>query len=136
MIEASVEIEVPFHDVDIMGVAWHGHYIKYMEIARCALLETVAYNYPEMEESGYIWPVIDVRIRYAQPLHFKQVVCIKAELVEWEHRLKVNYVITDKISGQRLTKAYTVQVAVDRKSGEMRYASPSMFLRKLGISDL
>lgn len=134
MIKASVEIEVPFHDVDIMGVAWHGHYIKYMEIARCALLETVDYNYPEMEESGYIWPVIDVRIRYAQPLRFKQVVCIKAELVEWEHRLKVNYVITDKISGQRLTKAYTVQVAVDRKSGEMLYASPSIFLRKLGIS--
>ena len=26
---ASVELEVPFHDVDMMEVAWHGHYVRY-----------------------------------------------------------------------------------------------------------
>ena len=34
---ASVEIQIPFHDIDIMGIAWHGHYAKYLEIARGAL---------------------------------------------------------------------------------------------------
>ena len=37
-LQASVELEVPFHDVDVMHVAWHGHYVKYFELARCALL--------------------------------------------------------------------------------------------------
>ena len=31
---ASVEITVPFHDVDMMEVVWHGHYTKYFEVAR------------------------------------------------------------------------------------------------------
>lgn len=36
---AEVEMTVPFHDVDMMEVAWHGHYVKYFELARCALLD-------------------------------------------------------------------------------------------------
>ena len=35
--EAEIIIRVPFHDVDLMEVVWHGHYAKYFEIARCAL---------------------------------------------------------------------------------------------------
>ena len=133
MVEAEVVIEIPFHDVDVMRVAWHGHYAKYMEIARCELLEKIDYNCPQMEDSGYAWPVIDMRVRYAQPLRFQQKVRVTASLVEWENRLKVNYLIADAESGQRLTKAYTVQVAVDVASGEMLYASPEILFRKLGI---
>ncbi|MGB2150435.1 MAG: acyl-CoA thioesterase, partial [Cobetia amphilecti] len=64
---ATVEMEVPFHDVDMMEVAWHGHYVRYLEIARCKLLDMLDYNYPQMRDSGYAWPVIDLRLRYAGP---------------------------------------------------------------------
>jgi len=132
MLKAEVAIEIPFHDVDVMRVVWHGHYAKYLEIARCALLDKIDYNCSQMEESGYVWPVIDLRIRYAQPLRFQQKILVEALLVEWENRLKIDYVIRDASSGNRLTKAYTVQVAVDMKTGEMLYASPSVLLEKLG----
>jgi acyl-CoA thioester hydrolase len=134
MIETEVVIEIPFHDVDAVGVAWHGHYVKYLEIARCALLDKIDYNYPQMKASGYAWPVIDLRIRYPQPLYFQQKVRVKAWLVEWENRLKVSYLIEDLETGQRLTKAYTVQVAIDMESGEMLYVSPGILFQKLGIS--
>lgn len=133
MIKISVEIEIPFHDVDMMRVAWHGHYLKYLEIARCALLKKIDYDYPEMEASGYMWPVIEVHIRYAQPLRFRQKVEVLAKLVEWENRLKVEYVLKDVVTGKRLTKAHTIQVAVAIDSGEMLYVSPAILLDKLGI---
>ena len=133
MIEAEVVIEVPFHDVDVMGVAWHGHYVKYLEIARCALLDKIDYNYPQMRESGYAWPVIDLRIRYPRPLRFQQKVRVKAMLEEWENRLKVSYLIEDSDSGQRLTRGYTVQVALDMKENEMLFVSPDILFEKLGI---
>lgn len=133
MIEVEVEIEIPFHDVDVMGVAWHGHYVKYLEIARCALLDKIDYNYPQMRDSGYAWPVIDLRIRYPQPLYFQQKVKVVARLEEWENRLKVSYEIRDIETGKRLTRAYTVQVAMDMKKGEMMFASPDILLQKLGI---
>lgn len=133
LIDAEVEIEIPFHDVDVMQVAWHGHYAKYLEIARCALLDKIAYNYPQMRDSGYAWPVIDMRIRYAQPLAFQDRVRVKATLSEWEHRLKIDYLISNTKTGKRLTKAYTVQVAVEIASGEMQFVSPPVLFAKLGI---
>ncbi len=133
MIKAETLIEVPFHDVDVMRVAWHGHYVKYMEVARCKLLEIIQYNYFEMEKSGYHWPVIDLRIRYAKPLQFQQKVRIIATLSEWENRLKVDYLFEDAETGVRLTKGYTVQVAVNAESGEMLFASPDVLLQKIEL---
>ena len=133
MIEAEVVIDVPFHDVDVMGVAWHGHYVKYFEIARCGLLDSIDYNYPQMRDSGYAWPVIDLRIRYPRPLRFQQKVRVIARLEEWENRLKVSYLIEDIDSGQRLTRGYTVQVAYDMKNDEMLFVSPNILFEKLGI---
>jgi len=130
---AEVELQVPFHDVDMMEVAWHGHYAKYFEIARCALLDQLEYNYPQMRDSGFAWPVIDLRIRYARPLRFQQWVVVRAEVAEYENRFKINFQVRDRDSGARLTKGYTVQVAVALDSGEMLFASPRVLLQKLGV---
>jgi acyl-CoA thioester hydrolase len=134
MIDVEIELEIPFHDVDAIRVAWHGHYAKYMEIARCKLMDKINYSIIEMEESGYVWPVIDMRIRYAHPLIFGQKFKVRATLTEWENRLKVDYVFFDAQTNKRLTKAYTIQVAVEKTSGEMQYASPPILLEKLGVS--
>lgn len=128
---AEVHIDVPFHDVDSMGIVWHGHYAKYFEIARCALLDRLGYNYNQMLESGFGWPVIDMRIRYAQPLRFEQKIKVRADLVEYENRLKIDYQVLDAQSGKRLTKGYSVQVAVDISNGEMLFASPPVVAEKI-----
>lgn len=130
---AEVEIDVPFHDVDSAHIVWHGHYAKYIEIARCKLLDLIDYNYRQMEASGFLWPVIDMRLRYAGAIKFQQKIRVRASFAEWEHRLKINYQIFDVDSGRRLTKGYTVQVAVCSASGEMLLASPAVLAERLGI---
>lgn len=134
-LSAEVDVTVPFHDVDMMAVAWHGHYLRYIELARCALLDRIDYNYPQMEASGYLWPVIDVRMKYIAPLRFGQTVRVCATLVEYQHRLKIDYLLYDPQSGKRTSKGYTVQVAVSKQSGEMCLASPQELLDKLGVSE-
>lgn len=133
MPSATVEVEVPFHDVDLLGIVWHGHYIKYFEIARCALFDQVDYGYERMGESGYSWPVIDVRVRYPQPAKFGDLLLVEAKISEWENRLKVDYEITNKNTGQRLTKGYTIQVAIDLKTKEMCLESPPVLKQRLGL---
>ena len=131
MIEAEIEVEVPFHDLDPLGVVWHGYYVKYLELARCKLLDKIKYNYPQMHESGFSWPVIDLRLRYPQPARFQQRLNVKAILVEWENRMKIDYLITDAHTAQRISRGYTVQVAVDMQKQEMCYESPTCFLEKV-----
>ncbi len=54
-----------------MHVVWHGHYLKYFEIARCKLLDQFHYNYNQMRDSGYAWPVIESHVRYVQGIEFE-----------------------------------------------------------------
>ena len=127
VLHKTVDIEVPFFDVDSMNVVWHGHYVKYLEVARCALLDDIGHNYAQMKVSGYAWPVIDLQLRYVQAAHFGQHITVRADLVEWQNRLLIHYLIQDASTGQRLTRASTVQVAVQLSNGEMQLVSPSVF---------
>lgn len=133
MIRGEVELIVPFHDIDMLSIAWHGHYCKYIEIARCAMLEKIDYGYMAMVATGYVWPIVDLQLRFVRPARFEQRIRVSAELVEWEYRMKIKYLIVDAETGLVLAKGHTIQAAVDRASGEMSYASPAVFLEKLGI---
>jgi acyl-CoA thioester hydrolase len=133
IVSCVTEIEVPFFDIDLMEIVWHGHYAKYFEMARCALLDKIDYGYMKMRASGYSWPLIDLRIRYARPAKFSQKIIVQAQIVEWQHRLKITYQIVDKESGIRLTRGYTTQVAVNLASNEMCYESPAIIWQKLGL---
>lgn len=130
---AETQIKVPFHDVDAAQIAWHGHYAKYFEVARCELLDSIDYNYTQMGESGFFWPVIDMHVRYINAARFGQEINVAAAVTEWENRLRIDYKITDAATGQRLTKGYTVQVAVSMIDHELQLASPAVLAEKLGL---
>jgi acyl-CoA thioester hydrolase len=131
VLQADVEVEVPFHDSDPMGVTWHGNYLRYMETARSALLDRIGYNYRQMVESGYLWPIVDARIKYVRPTTFGQRLRVTATLAEYENRLKIAYTITDVASGDVVTEATTTQVAVLRERGEMSFVSPPVLIDKI-----
>jgi acyl-CoA thioester hydrolase len=134
--DLSIEIDVcpAFHDCDPMGVVWHGNYLRYLELARCALLQRFDYDYPQMQQSGWLWPIVDARIKYVRPLRYGQKLRVRAQIVEWENRLCLEYLIQDAATGEKLTRASTIQVAVDPVSGQMQYVSPAVLREKLGVS--
>lgn len=133
-LRGEIALTPAFHDCDPMQVVWHGNYFKYLELARCALLQRYDYDYPQMQASGYLWPVVDARVKYIRPLLYGQPLKVQAEIVEWENRLKIDYRIRDAGSDQVLTKAHTVQVAVDAASQELQYVCPSILWERLGVS--
>lgn len=130
-IVVSQDVKVPFFDVDSMDIVWHGNYVKYFEQARCELLDAIDYNYLTMRESGYGFPVVDIRLKYIKPARFNRTIRVEATLEEWEVRLKISYKIIDVETGERLTKGYSVQVAVDLQNGEMCFATPPILAEKI-----
>ena len=127
----EIAVEVPFHDVDAMDVVWHGHYVKYFELARCALLRHIGYDYPQMRASGYAWPVVECHLKYVRPARYGQQLTVRALLLEYENRLKMEFEICDAETGERLTKGFTTQVAVDLRNGELQFVSPPCLLERL-----
>lgn len=131
LLSAKVPMEVPFQDVDVMQVVWHGNYFRYFEVARSALLRRIAYDYEEMRASGYLWPIIETRVRFVQALRYRQRFEVSAALAEWENRLKIDYVILDTDSGARVTTGHTIQCAVDARTQELQLISPPALRERL-----
>jgi len=130
LLTSEIEVEVPFHDSDPMGVTWHGNYLRYLETARSALLNKIGYNVRQMTASGYLWPIVETHIKYVKTTTFGQRLRVRAELKEFENRLKIGYSIFDE-SGELVTKATTTQVAVHKERGEMCFVSPQVLLDKV-----
>jgi acyl-CoA thioester hydrolase len=129
----EIEVTPAFFDIDVMEIVWHGHYVKYLEMARCALLAKFNYDYPQMRESGYAWPIVDMRLKYVRPATYGRPLIVRAEIVEWENRLRINYLLRDKESGAKLTTAHSIQVAVNMTTREMCFVCPPVLWERLGV---
>jgi acyl-CoA thioester hydrolase len=87
-----------------------------------------------MHASGFIWPIVDLRAKYVRSAQLGQKLKVRAQIVEWEYRLKIEYLIRDAMTDQVLTRAHTIQVAVDLATNEMCLVSPSILSQRLGIA--
>lgn len=131
VIGAEIEFDVDFHDVDMIGVVWHGHYLRYLENARWALMNRVGYGFEKMVASGYAWPIVELKAKYLRPARFGDRLRARAMLIEWENRLVLNYLVSRPADNARIARAQTVQVAVDGRSGEMQFNCPAGLVRSV-----
>jgi acyl-CoA thioester hydrolase len=134
VLEATIEAHVAFHDVDVAGVVWHGHYLKYLENARWALMARLDFGLDAMLASGYVWPIVDVHVKYVQAARFGDRLTIQASLVEWESRLTINYLVTQAATDVRVARARTVQVAVEASTGVLQFATPAVLLERVAAA--
>ena len=128
---AEAEITVEFYDCDPMQVVWHGNYFNYFETGRRALLEKINYGYTEMKESGYAFPIIEISARYPGSLRFRDRAIIKAVLVEYENRLKIQYEIRNAETGVLTTKGLSTQMAYDIQAGDSCFVCPKILIDKV-----
>ena len=126
----TAEFQVAFFDLDPMNVVWHGNYVKYMELGRCALLDKIGYNYTEMVKSGYAFPVTDIKVRYIKPLYFGEHARIVSHLVEYENMIKIKYEIFNE-KGELTTKAESTQMAFNIKKMESEFTCPEVFVKRV-----
>jgi acyl-CoA thioester hydrolase len=131
IVSAEANTQIQFHHLDPMNIVWHGNHSDFFELARVALLEKIGYSYPEMIESGYGWPITELKVRYARPLLLRMKIRIVADLVEWENRLKMKFTIFNAETDEKLCTGHTVQVAIDTKTYEMLWLTPEVLKQKL-----
>lgn len=122
VLSVTIDVTVAFHDIDVLGVMWHGHYLKYLETARWALMDRIDFGYEAMIASGYGWPIVEMHVKYVQAARFGDRLNVRASLVEWQNRLAVNYLVTR--GDERLARARSVQAAVEARSGVLQFTTP------------
>ena len=129
--EHSVEFEVPFHDVDMMRIVWHGHYYKYLELARTELLRSCNLDSGDVIGAQYRFVVIDSRCRYVYPLRYADKVRVVGWISDLRHRVKISYEVINLTAGRRAARAHTVLATTDLE-GRLLMETPTEIVQRIG----
>ncbi len=73
-------IRVQPHHTDYGGVVWHGNYASWLESARVECLRAAGVPFEQFVSLGYDLPVVELQIRYRQPLTLGMAATVKARL--------------------------------------------------------
>ena len=93
--------KINYYETDRMGIVHHSNYIRFMEEARCYLLEKVGMPYSAFEENGIMIPVLGVNCDFKHHVTFDDTILIKLFVKEFNGvRLTMSYTATEKNSGE------------------------------------
>lgn len=88
-------IKVHPHHTDYSGLVWHGHYLTWMEEARVECLKSLGIEYADLVNSGCELPVIELALKYHQPLRMGMSAMVKTRMkdiqgvrIHWDYRLE------------------------------------------------
>jgi len=124
-VSVSVTLKVPYYDVDLMQIVWHGNYLKYFDVARRALFGKYGVDlHGYTEDTKYVFPVVRSTIKHISPLRFDDEFTCTAVLKEARVRVVVDFEIRLIPNGRLCAKGWTEQVAVLLPEMEMAFQIP------------
>jgi len=103
-----------YADTDRSQVVYHGNYLRYFEYGRASLMRDASYPYLEIEESGYLYPIIDLGITFYSPLYYDDPMWIMTRPSDLERvRIRFQYMITHKKTGNMVCSGFTKHCAIN-----------------------
>ena len=73
-------VTVRFNEIDAYRVAWHGHYVAWMEVGRNALAGRFDLDAFQLVAAGYLGPVVGLELKFLRPARFNDVLTIRTSL--------------------------------------------------------
>jgi acyl-CoA thioester hydrolase len=124
---------VPFHDVDALRVVWHGHYYKYLELARTRLMRSRGLDGADLAALAVGLVMIESRCRYVSPLRYGDRGRVQVWFADIDHRLSIGYEVLNLTTGKRAATARTVLASIDSE-GRLLLRTPDVVRERLGPS--
>ena len=111
---------VQYHETDMMGIAHHSNYIRWMEEARVDFLAQLGFPYRAMEAAGVVSPVRAVRCQYKKSCTFDDVLSIAVSVKDFNGVvLTVAYAMTNA-AGEVVCAAESEHVFLTREGRFVR----------------
>jgi acyl-CoA thioester hydrolase len=91
----AAQIRVIYADTDLMGVVYHGTYLRYLEHARVEFMRDLGFAYADLERMGVGLPVIDLAVSYLNSARYDDIVTVEVGVAKlgWA-RLHFAYRVT------------------------------------------
>lgn len=108
------ERKINYYETDRMGIVHHSNYIRFMEEARCKMLDEFDFPYSSFEEQGVMIPVLGVNCNFKHHVTFNDTIIIKPFVKEFNGvKLTMGYTITNKETGNIILTGETKHCFTD-----------------------
>ena len=114
--EKTTQYRVCYADTDQMGVVYYANYFMLFERARTELLRLNGLSYKEIEEQGFMLPVLDAHAKYHRPARYDDLLDVTARVVEFDG-LKLKTACEVKRDGVLLVDGDVTLVFLNAKTG-------------------
>jgi acyl-CoA thioester hydrolase len=105
---------VLYGDTDSGGVVYYANYLRYFEAGRTEYMRELVASYRELEEQGFILPVVECHARYKASARYDDLLVVETSLAEVKPlSCRFAYRISRE-DGKTLILGYTTHAAVDR----------------------
>ena len=112
--ESSIEFRVRYSETDQMGIAYHGHYLVWCEMARTEHMRRLGVRYRKLEDRGFRLAVSDAHVRFAKSARYDDQLRVWAWLTDvGSRRIAFGYRIERVDDGAILATAETSLVSLD-----------------------
>ena len=117
----SYRKKVQYYETDMMGMAHHANYIRWMEEARIDFLDQLGFPYARMEADGIISPVRAVSCQYKKPCTFGDTLSITVTVDSFNGVvLTLGYDMIRESDGALICQARSEHVFMHREGGLLR----------------
>jgi len=131
-VSTSIQLKVPYYDVDMMQIVWNGNYFKYFERARQAFFKECGVDLlGYAKKTGYVFPVIRYIIKHIRPLNMDDEFVCTAMLKEARIKNILNFEIKLLSNGLVCAKGQSEQVALLLPEMEMAFLIPEEIRKAL-----
>lgn len=128
----QTECRVIYGDTDSGGVVYYANYLRFFEAGRTEILRANNISYRQLEEEGYILPVVECHTRYKASARYDDLLIIETSVQDVRNMsCRFNHKIMQAENQQLLTKGYTIHACVDLRGKLIRF--PAYFLEKLKL---
>jgi acyl-CoA thioester hydrolase len=70
------ERKINYYETDKMGIVHHSNYARFLEEARIELMSFYGLPYPELEDRGYMIPVLELNSRFLESVKYGETIKI------------------------------------------------------------
>lgn len=91
---------VHYYETDKMGITHHSNYIRFMEEARVAWMDSIGYSFIRCEKLGLMSPILEVNCKYKHNTTFDDEIRIEVKLIKYDGlktRFAYNMYVKDQL---------------------------------------
>jgi acyl-CoA thioester hydrolase len=125
---SQTSVKVRFNEIDSLGIAWHGHYVKYFEDGREAFGAEHGLGYLDVYENGLVTPIVSLSCNYKKPLSYGDSILIETTFTDSPAaKIHFTYKVYQQSRQELVAEGCTTQVFLDSETRTLLLNTPTFF---------